>query len=551
MRSFICALALVLAPLSALASPPVTSGGLGPNFPLPIQVNVSSTATNAPVEAVRVSAASTGTAASGFGSRTVYTAEDTGGTQTAVGYLDATIDGVGGGTFTLYGVLSDSELARLSLAGATATLEGQAINIGMAYATPTISIGSATSTVNIAQPGANVQMIAWDPTHDGEISIVGRNLSLDDGGASVGTLTTNGLSTLTVTDAATTTPVTVLKVRATSSGTPGSGFGPSVAFESEPTTGGAAVEMGSIYAATDTTASTSGVMWFAVRAAGTLTNIFALSGLSGLSGFATFARPVNLNDTVGLVGSLIIGNTFTATTGVGVIKLSNQTADPVVVGTPTSSNTVFFMEFGDVDFDRALASQSNPTVCFTSANQSTSQFWCGTHDTTNPRLTSYLGAFIFSRSGGGTAIQTDSDQNIIAGGGGIVGARSTSTGFRENNGVEWFAGSTRGLWINGSRFQLEYATVASAGDLTLPAANTIGVTGTTTINAITTTNWEAGAEVGFIFAASVTVKNDTAGGAGTATMLLEGGTDYSATANDTLVLRYNGTNWIEFDRSVN
>lgn len=96
------------------------------------------------------------------------------------------------------------------------------------------------------------------------------------------------------------------------------------------------------------------------------------------------------------------------------------------------------------------------------------------------------------------------------------------------------------------------ANVASAGDLTLGAdGNTFHITGTTTINAITTTNWQAGSEIILIFDASVTVKNNTAGGASTAVMLLAGAADFAATANDVLKLVYDGTSWYEVSRSVN
>ncbi len=112
---------------------------------------------------------------------------------------------------------------------------------------------------------------------------------------------------------------------------------------------------------------------------------------------------------------------------------------------------------------------------------------------------------------------------------------------------------TMKLQVASGRFgQAKGANVASAGDLTLGAdGNTFHITGTTTINAITTTNWQAGSEIILIFDASVTVKNNTAGGASTATMLLAGGADFSATANDVLKLVYDGTNFYEVSRSVN
>lgn len=95
------------------------------------------------------------------------------------------------------------------------------------------------------------------------------------------------------------------------------------------------------------------------------------------------------------------------------------------------------------------------------------------------------------------------------------------------------------------------ADVASANDLTLGNGNLFTITGSTQINAITTANWQAGSEIALMFASTPTVKNNTAGGAGTAVMLLAGGVDFTASANDILRLIYDGTSWVETGRSVN
>jgi len=110
-----------------------------------------------------------------------------------------------------------------------------------------------------------------------------------------------------------------------------------------------------------------------------------------------------------------------------------------------------------------------------------------------------------------------------------------------------------GNTIHTARVQLSKgANVASAGNLTLGSAgNSFSITGTTTINAITTTNWQAGSIIILIFASTPTVKHNTAGGAGTAKMLLNGGVNFVATANDVLTLIYDGTNWLECSRSIN
>lgn len=96
--------------------------------------------------------------------------------------------------------------------------------------------------------------------------------------------------------------------------------------------------------------------------------------------------------------------------------------------------------------------------------------------------------------------------------------------------------------------------VASANDLTLGSGNVFEITGATQINAIVTGDWLGGAQVTLIFASNPTVKHNTAGGAGTAVILLAGAADFSATAGDTLTLVYSGisgvTAWREISRAV-
>lgn len=92
----------------------------------------------------------------------------------------------------------------------------------------------------------------------------------------------------------------------------------------------------------------------------------------------------------------------------------------------------------------------------------------------------------------------------------------------------------------------------AANDLTLSyVGNVFTVQGSTQINAITSTGWQYGSEITLIFENSPTVKNNTAGGGGTAPILLAGGLDFGATANDVLKLVFNGINWLEVSRSAN
>jgi hypothetical protein len=103
-----------------------------------------------------------------------------------------------------------------------------------------------------------------------------------------------------------------------------------------------------------------------------------------------------------------------------------------------------------------------------------------------------------------------------------------------------------------SRFEAyKGVDVSSANDLTLGSdGNAFVITGTTQVNAITTTNWQAGSVINLKFSGALTVKNNTAGGAATAPILLSGGSDFTTAANDGLTLWYDGTSWNEASRKV-
>lgn len=86
------------------------------------------------------------------------------------------------------------------------------------------------------------------------------------------------------------------------------------------------------------------------------------------------------------------------------------------------------------------------------------------------------------------------------------------------------------------------ASIASAAALPVPTGRVCHVTGTTTITSITSTNLQSGVVVTLIFDGALTV---TDGG----NLKLAG--DFVTTADDTLTLVYDGTNWYETGRSVN
>ncbi len=102
-----------------------------------------------------------------------------------------------------------------------------------------------------------------------------------------------------------------------------------------------------------------------------------------------------------------------------------------------------------------------------------------------------------------------------------------------------------------SRFEVTEATdVIAANDLTLSAnGNAITITGNTQINAITTTNWQEGSVVELHLTGTPTLKNNTAGGAGTAPLRLAGATDFVITGYTVLQLQYKDGFWNEVGRT--
>jgi hypothetical protein len=162
-----------------------------------------------------------------------------------------------------------------------------------------------------------------------------------------------------------------------------------------------------------------------------------------------------------------------------------------------------------------------------------------------------------STDAGSVDFQTATDHHVLVSGSGQLQFRSSSTIIREASGLELNNSSSKGVFIGAGRFQEKQgADVASANDLTLGVDGSVfEITGATQINAITTTNWQNGGKITLLFTSNPTVKNNTAGGASTAVILLAGGADFAATSGDVLTLVYaeiGGTSaWREVSRSVN
>jgi len=123
--------------------------------------------------------------------------------------------------------------------------------------------------------------------------------------------------------------------------------------------------------------------------------------------------------------------------------------------------------------------------------------------------------------------------------GATAGAGACDTGFaRYSAGV---IRATDGLTgIKG--FMGGGAAVASASAMPVPTGRVFHVTGTTNITSITSTNFQAGAVITLIFDGVLTFTDGS-------NLKLAG--DFVTSADDTITLVYDGTNWYEMCRSVN
>jgi hypothetical protein len=100
--------------------------------------------------------------------------------------------------------------------------------------------------------------------------------------------------------------------------------------------------------------------------------------------------------------------------------------------------------------------------------------------------------------------------------------------------------------------QIKGTDVASADAITLQAdGNTFDVTGTTTINHITSTNWIVGSVMILHFDGAVTLTNNAGGLSGAeCNILLSGDVNYTTSAGDILtLLLHDSTNWQEISRN--
>ncbi len=188
----------------------------------------------------------------------------------------------------------------------------------------------------------------------------------------------------------------------------------------------------------------------------------------------------------------------------------------------------------------------------------------------NLPITAGTSGYLLTSGGGGATAMTWTDPATLASTGanptasvGLTAVNGVATTFMRSDAAPPIDQSIAPTWtgihtFNNKLLMLDGrmqwdkgANVAAANDLTLGTdGNLFTITGNTQINAITTANWQAGSEIAMIFTGTPTLKNNTAGGAGTATMLLAGRVDYTAAAGDYIAFIYDGTNWYETQRKL-
>lgn len=170
-----------------------------------------------------------------------------------------------------------------------------------------------------------------------------------------------------------------------------------------------------------------------------------------------------------------------------LIYVTGQTPDTLVLAAGTVSRTLVFVERGDELFDFAVPQQTHPTIVFASATQGTQTRGGLRHNDTQVELTDLAAT----------------------------------------------ASSARPVRLMGG------SAVASASTIT-PTGNSPHVTGTTNIDTVTAMG--AGTFLTLIFDGVLTVNDGS-------NLKLNG--NFTTSADDTLTLVSDGTNWYEIQRSTN
>jgi hypothetical protein len=215
--------------------------------------------------------------------------------------------------------------------------------------------------------------------------------------------------------------------------------------------------------------------------------------------------------------------TFIGTVGVPALTLrSGGTAtSDYVFQYKNSSGTIEYQSYFDGNQTLVQQGLSGQFIFADGSNQA-ANFTTNTFSSTQATLT--LSTLVSGKAGLNIALAASPTNNAI---------EVSSSGGTE---ADLFKVTQTG-WVQGG----VGAAVASAGAIT-PTGNTFHVTGTTNITSITSTGILSGTTITIIFDGVLTFTDGS-------NLKLAG--NFVTTADDTISLRYDGTNWYEIGRSVN
>lgn len=240
------------------------------------------------------------------------------------------------------------------------------------------------------------------------------------------------------------------------------------------------------------------------------------------SGFArSSAGVVKVTDGSSGNGALQVGNlnlatnTISSTNTNGDINLdTNGTGIVTVDGDNSTAGTIRLASFSYI---KAGPFNGELTFGNTGVHSTSSLYF----DNNNQHITVQSG-FQYSWSSSATNSTASKDTGLARSAAGVIKATDGSTGIRG-----FLGGGT---------------SVASAAAMPLPTGRVFHVTGTTNITSITSTNFQSGAVITLIFDDVLTFTDGN-------NLKLAG--NFVTSADDTITLVYDGTNWFETSRSVN
>lgn len=283
-----------------------------------------------------------------------------------------------------------------------------------------------------------------------------------------------------------------------------------------------------------TTASVTGVLFsITTQGTGSTLNRFGIATLlqAGFTGTGGTSAMQGQNSTAGTGNNL---NITTAAAPVGNSGLSAQ-----AVGTTTGLNNAGFYGAAGGNLNIAVLGKA-PTAKASATNVGVLGVGRNTNATSPIMVGGWFTLANVTPTWESVALAADN------------GDRAVNIFLLKDNGIDVVKTEDGGNTTFFSRLMTNKgADVASGSTITLGSGNYFDITGTTTINHITTTGWNNGTVIILQFDASVTVTHNAATPpANTAAILLSGAANFSATANDTLMLVYDSATWHEVARTV-